>query len=224
MGMREILGYAPVQPDGSVRIQVPAQVPFTIDVLDANARRITTRHTSWMQVQPGETKTCTGCHTSGNLTTPSHGRAGLTVPVNKGAPTTGAPFPGTSSSLFANQGETMAQTLERISCENGSPFGPYIAVLAAHDDRRHLCECLDDRRDDAAAGREIAFSYTYSGTAPRHSELAAHGPRQLHSLERPVPHHHPLCEPGLQSDAALHSELVEQRPRDRAVNGVPTHP
>ena len=41
MGMREILGYAPIQPDGSVQIQVPANVPFTIDVLDANARRIT---------------------------------------------------------------------------------------------------------------------------------------------------------------------------------------
>ena len=50
MGMREILGYAPVQPDGSVQIQVPAQVPFTIDVLDANGRRITAQHTSWMQL------------------------------------------------------------------------------------------------------------------------------------------------------------------------------
>jgi hypothetical protein len=120
MGMREILGYAPVQPDGSVSIQVPAQVPFTIDVLDVNARRITTQHTSWMQLQPGETKSCNGCHTAGNLETPSHGRAGLTAAVNQGAPTTGQPFPGTSSQLFTNQGETMAQTLQRISCEQGS--------------------------------------------------------------------------------------------------------
>ena len=43
MGMREILGYAPVEPDGSVQIQVPANVPFTIDILDSNARRITAR-------------------------------------------------------------------------------------------------------------------------------------------------------------------------------------
>jgi hypothetical protein len=120
MGMREILGYAPVQPDGSVQIQVPAQVPFTIDVLDANARRITAQHTSWMSLQPGEVKSCNGCHTAGNLTTPSHGRSGLTAPVNQGAPTTGSPFPGTYSALFANAGETMAQTLERISCETGS--------------------------------------------------------------------------------------------------------
>jgi Hydrazine synthase alpha subunit middle domain/WD40-like Beta Propeller Repeat len=123
MGMREILGYAPVQPDGSVQIQVPANVPFVIDVLDANARRITAQHTSWMQVMPGEIKSCNGCHTAGNLTQPSHGRGGLTVAVNKGAATTGAPFPNTYSALFANRGETMAQTLARISCEQGSALG-----------------------------------------------------------------------------------------------------
>jgi hypothetical protein len=120
MGMREILGYAPVQPDGSVQIQVPADVPFTIDVLDANARRITTQHTSWMQVMAGEVKSCNGCHTAGNPADPSHGRSGLTVAVNLGAPTTGEPFPNTYSALFANVGETMAQTLQRISCEQGS--------------------------------------------------------------------------------------------------------
>ena len=60
MGMREILGYAPIQPDGSVQIQVPANVPFTIDIVDANAKRITAQHTSWLQLIPGETKTCNG--------------------------------------------------------------------------------------------------------------------------------------------------------------------
>jgi hypothetical protein len=123
MGMREILGYAPVQPDGSVQIEVPANVPFIVDVLDANARRITAQHTSWMQVMPGEIKSCNGCHTAGNLTQPSHGRSGLTAAVNPGAPTTGEPFPDTYRALFANQGETMAQTLARISCESGSALG-----------------------------------------------------------------------------------------------------
>jgi hypothetical protein len=120
MGMREILGYAPVQPDGSVQVQVPANVPFVIDVLDGNARRISAQHTSWLQVMPGEIKSCNGCHTAGNVADPSHGRSGLTVAVNKGAATTGEPFPNTNVALFANEGETMAQTLERISCETGS--------------------------------------------------------------------------------------------------------
>jgi mono/diheme cytochrome c family protein len=119
LGMREILGYAPIQPDGSVRIDVPANVPFTIELLDANAQRVTTaRHTSWLQVMPGETKSCNGCHSTAGGT--SHGRAGLTVPVNPGAPTTGQPFPNTNTALFANAGETMAATLARVSCTNGS--------------------------------------------------------------------------------------------------------
>jgi hypothetical protein len=118
MGMREILGYAPIQPDGSVQIQVPANVPFTIDILDANAQRVTVQHTSWLQLLPGETKSCNGCHST--TATVSHGRSGLSTPVNPGAPTTGSPFPNTNPNLFANAGETMAQTLGRISCESGS--------------------------------------------------------------------------------------------------------
>jgi hypothetical protein len=114
MGMREILGYAPIQPDGSVQIQVPANVPFTIDVLDVNARRISVQHNSWLQLVPGEIKSCNGCHSTAKMT--SHGRAGLTVAANTGAPTTGAPFPDTYAVLTANAGETMAQTLGRLTC------------------------------------------------------------------------------------------------------------
>jgi len=114
MGMREILGYAPIQPDGSVQIQVPANVPFTIDVLDVNARRISAQHNSWLQLVPGEIKSCNGCHSTTKMT--SHGRTGLTVAANTGAPTTGAPFPDTYSALTANAGETMAQTLGRLTC------------------------------------------------------------------------------------------------------------
>ena len=163
MGMREILGYAPIQPDGSVRIQVPANVPFTIDIVDANARRITARHTSWLQLLPGETKTCNGCHTTVNMT--SHGRAGLTNPVNPGAPSTGQPFPNTNPTLFANAGETMAQTLARMTCTaNGTPISgsmtPCSQILS-----------MDVIYDGIwTAGTtppqaDTPFSYTYQGVA-----------------------------------------------------------
>src|ERR1700722_7551994 len=120
MGMREILGYAPIQPDGSVQVQVPANVPFTIDVVDVNTKRVTAQHTSWLQLLPGETKTCNGCHTTANMT--SHGRAGLTNPVNPGAPTTGSPFPNTNPAIaLTNAGATMAQTLALSTCSaNGT--------------------------------------------------------------------------------------------------------
>jgi hypothetical protein len=115
MGMREILGYAPIQPDGSVQVQVPANVPFTIDIVDVNGKRVTPQHTSWLQLLPGETKTCNGCHSTANMT--SHGRAGLTNPVNPGAPATGSPFPNTNPAIaLTNAGATMAQTLALSTC------------------------------------------------------------------------------------------------------------
>ena len=161
MGMREILGYAPIQPDGSVQIQVPANVPFTIDVLDANARRITARHTSWLQLRPGETKSCNGCHTVNATNPTSHGRAGLTLPVNQGAPTTGQPFPSTNTALFANAKETMAQTLARISCTKGSaiPCSQILATDVIYANVWTTGVTLP------AGSVDASFSYTYGGAA-----------------------------------------------------------
>jgi len=178
MGMREILGYAPIQPDGSVQIQVPANVPFRIDVLDANARRITARHTSWLQLLPGETKSCNGCHTVNATNPTSHGRSGLTLPVNQGAPTTGQPFPSTNTALFANAGETMAQTLARISCIKGSAI-PCSQILAT--DVLYTNVWTTGVTLPATLPADAPISYTYGGTAgipgspPTNANCAAPG-------------------------------------------------
>ncbi|MBM0107406.1 PD40 domain-containing protein [Steroidobacter sp. S1-65] len=120
LGMREILGYAPIEPDGSVKVKVPADVAFSISVLDAAGRRLGGalggRHTNWLQLKSGEQVTCNGCH-NGNPTPPvAHGRKGMTDSVNPGAPTTGSPFPNTNPALFADAGETMAETRARVMC------------------------------------------------------------------------------------------------------------
>jgi hypothetical protein len=122
--MREILAYAPVEPDGSVRIKVPADVAFQISVLDANGRRLASspNHANWLQVRTGEVLACNGCHTPATLANPrSHGRTGLTNPVNTGAASTGVPFPGTNPAFSPDAGETMAQTHARTSCANDTP-------------------------------------------------------------------------------------------------------
>jgi hypothetical protein len=122
MGMREILAYAPIEPDGSVHVQLPANVPFTIEVLDKNARRIGPRHTSWMQLMPGETKTCYGCHTAGNPTTPSHGRFESTASIYAGAAVAGTSFyPDTNPNFIVQQGgQTMADVRAQNTCANGT--------------------------------------------------------------------------------------------------------
>jgi hypothetical protein len=163
MGMREILAYVPVEPDGSVKVQLPANVPFTIDIVDKNARRIGPRHDSWMQLIPGETKTCNGCHTAGSKTTPSHGRSGLTASVNPGAAAAGMSFPNTVATLSAaNPGDTMADTRAWSTCANGTT--PSGATMPCSELPSIDVIYSDVWTDPVAAGRaaDTAFSYLYT--------------------------------------------------------------
>ena len=91
-GMREIVGYAPVEPDGSVKVKVPANVPLAVEVLDGEGRRIGPRHDNWFHVQPGDTLTCVGCHDLANGGNPPeiHGRTDGEAPsINAGLPADG---------------------------------------------------------------------------------------------------------------------------------------
>jgi hypothetical protein len=123
--MREILGYAPIEPDGSVKVKVPANVAFQFSIVDANGRRIQDSpiHSNWLQLRPGETRECNGCHRPATQANPSsHGRSGLFASVNPGAPGTGQPFfAGGSATISPDQGETMAQARARQSCTSGTP-------------------------------------------------------------------------------------------------------
>lgn len=146
--MREIIGYVPVQPDGSVRVKVPADVPLAISVLDQDGRRLGSRHQNWLQVRAGETLNCTGCHdhTSGI----PHGHPESPVSVYAGALVTGPPFPNTDPALFANFGETMAETLTRL---DDTKLDPTMDIF------------FDDVwTDPVAAGRaaDASFSYEYA--------------------------------------------------------------
>jgi len=144
--MREIIGYTPVQPDGSVRVKVPANVPLAISVLDRDGRRITARHQNWLQLRPGETLTCNGCHNHASGI--PHGHPQGPASVNGGAPVTGQPFPNTEPVLFANFNETMAETLTRLDAA---------ALLPTTD------LVYDDVwTDETAAGRPVDASFVLS--------------------------------------------------------------
>jgi Hydrazine synthase alpha subunit middle domain len=134
LGMREILGYAPIEPDGSVKVKVPANVAFSISVLDDKGRRLAgvlgSLHTNWLQVMPGEELECNGCHNPNSTPPRAHGRSGLSSSVNAGAPTTGSPFPNTNPALFADMGETMAEVRNRVMC--GGACAPSVDI--AFDD------------------------------------------------------------------------------------------
>jgi hypothetical protein len=112
--MREIIGYVPIEPDGSVYFDAPANVPLAFSILDVNGRRIGERHQNWLQLAAGEVRTCNGCH-SQNSQAP-HGRADAEADsINLGAANTGSPFLNANPILFADLGDTMAQTSGRIN-------------------------------------------------------------------------------------------------------------
>jgi hypothetical protein len=99
----QILGYAPVEPDGSFKLHVPADTPLALSVVDAKGRSIQT-HLNWIQVRPGERRTCDGCHS------PRRGGS-----LNSGTVVNSTPA-GVSNAIWGqhNSGETMAALRTRL--------------------------------------------------------------------------------------------------------------
>ncbi len=128
LGMREIIGYAPVEPDGSVKVKLPANIPLAVEVLDKNGFRINDRrnnvgpliiprHQNWFQLRPGDTMECTGCHTenttAGAIPNIHHRRDAEAASINAGVPASGVfentLIPGTSFEYSGDFGESMAE-------------------------------------------------------------------------------------------------------------------
>ncbi len=63
---KQILGTAPVKPDGSASFMVPANTPFAVQPLDADGKALQLMR-SWVVGMPGELLSCVGCHESQNL-------------------------------------------------------------------------------------------------------------------------------------------------------------
>jgi len=64
-----ILGYVPVEKDGSVMFRAPAGVPLQLQVLDENGMAVMTMRTL-VYLHPGEVQSCVGCHEPRNVAAP----------------------------------------------------------------------------------------------------------------------------------------------------------
>jgi hypothetical protein len=58
---KRVWGYAPVEADGSAYFEVPAMKELYLQACDVEGREVQ-RMTSVLQVMPGETQSCAGCH------------------------------------------------------------------------------------------------------------------------------------------------------------------
>jgi hypothetical protein len=101
--MQQIVGYAPIEPDGSFKLTVPADTPIGLAVVNEKGQAFQT-HTNWIQIRPGERRTCDGCHS------PRRGGA-----INSGAVANAVPAGiKTALAVAREAGETMAGTHTRL--------------------------------------------------------------------------------------------------------------
>jgi len=166
--MRDILGYVPIEPDGSVMFKAPADVALSFSVVDVSGKRIApdggqgTQHENWFSVRPGEVFECKGCHEDEDSQVP-HGRLNAGPgSLNLGAQVLAA-FPGTTlrdsfGILHTDPpdiGETMAQYYTRL---NG------IRTLSVN------MVDMDDWVDDGTRPQTPVINHSYatlaSGEAP----------------------------------------------------------
>ncbi|HJS90514.1 MAG TPA: hypothetical protein VJ738_11170 [Steroidobacteraceae bacterium] len=206
--MREIMGYAPVEPDGSVKIKVPADVAFEIEILDANARRLPgfPEHSDWLQVRAGELLQCNGCHAPPSAAKPySHGRAGLFPAAYSGA-AAGAPFPDSVATYLPESGETMAEARARVSCQGSALSTAQCSMTPSID------VFYTDVWTSQGLPANPAIAYQYSALPA--GELA------------PIPAATPGCESAWASNCRIvidypeHIQPIWDEPRTVTVNGA----
>jgi len=136
---QQILGYAPIEPDGSFKLQIPADVPLALSVVDSEGRAFQT-HTNWIQVRPGERRTCDGCHS------PRRGAA-----LNAGSIVN--TFPAGIKQALASQhqsGETLASLRTRLDA----------SALALVTDPAFTELWADTSKPGVVARESISLRYT----------------------------------------------------------------
>ena len=68
--IKRVLGTVPVEADGSAFFRVPANMPISVQPLDAEGKALQLMR-SWMTAMPGETLSCVGCHEKQNTVVPA---------------------------------------------------------------------------------------------------------------------------------------------------------
>jgi hypothetical protein len=170
-GMKEIVGYAMIEPDGSVVTKVPGNTALMVSVLDENGKRITPRHNNWISVRPGQQLQCNGCHVADSGV--SHGRKGAFNSAYDGAATAGVNFPNANPAWYAGDvGETMAEARARISCANDgcSSIQPSMDVVY-----RDVWTIPPDPLDPNAQQLNPDIDYLYTGVPAAPVSIACLG-------------------------------------------------
>ena len=128
-GVKRVLGTVPIHPDGSVWFKVPAGVALHFQLLDENHRALQTMR-SFVNVMPGESRGCLGCHEQHNR---APQQEGVPVTALRRAPDAITPVPWAYDAGFTVAPEgctTLGQALERGPQEAARADAPKFARAA----------------------------------------------------------------------------------------------
>lgn len=156
--MKDIIGYVPVEPDGSAKFKVPADIAFTISILDANGRRMPgylgDRHQNWLTVRPGETRTCNGCHQGGD--SEMHGRPDAELPSAWAGAAGAVAFPNTV--LLDNSDPPLPQ----LPPESGETMAEYYGRINGVREPTVNIEFEDEWSDESIVAKAASFDLSYA--------------------------------------------------------------
>ena len=160
--IKRLLGEVPVEEDGSVMFNIPANTPISLQPLDKDGAAIQWMR-SWLTGMPGEVVSCVGCHEDQNqIPKPKRAMASL-----KPAKDLTLPEGGVRSFTFELE---IQPILDRacVACHNGSINRNYTGGRPDHDVPRNLAyskSYLDlhpyVHRQGPEAGMKVLYPYEY---------------------------------------------------------------
>ena len=118
------LGVVPFFPDGSFYVEVPADRALAFQAIDAEGRAVINEMT-WIYVRPGETRSCTGCHSERNQTPGGDRGLALDAPAPR-LTGEGIPFRYKANSITYGIGAgVLGNQMDRIRETKSINFYPY---------------------------------------------------------------------------------------------------
>ncbi|MCL1921279.1 MAG: hypothetical protein FWG50_09425 [Kiritimatiellaeota bacterium] len=156
---KRVWGYAPVEDDGSAYFEAPALKEIYLQACDAEGRELQ-RMTSALNLMPGETQSCAGCHEN-RQTSPAAPRQTLAAQRSPSALT----LPAWGNAGILDYTRVIQPVLDRTCVECHQGTAPPKGILLTGDHTRFFCMSYDNlvllsRSDDVSRAR-----YTGRGDA-----------------------------------------------------------
>ena len=132
--VKSILGDTPIHPDGSVWVEIPAMKSIYYQVLNSNGEMIQTMRT-WDTLQPGEIKSCVGCHDYNQQTAPPI-QTHTSLALKTGIAKLQSPLFGTNGFSFPKEIQPILDQ-KCIQCHAGEKTNNYnLAATPVEEDGR----------------------------------------------------------------------------------------